>query len=48
MVWNASIVKWDDIRALMCNRPIGLDKYPGMRPIGVGEEPRRILGNQLL
>ena len=42
-----TIVKWDEIRALMCNRPIALDKCPGIRPIGVGEEPRRILGKTI-
>ena len=38
-----SIVKWSDIRALMSSRFVALDKCPGVRPITIGEIPRRIL-----
>ena len=37
-----SIVEWDNIRALMVCRLIALDKCPGICPIGIGEQPRRI------
>ena len=38
-----SIVEWTDIRALMASFLIALDKCPGIRPIGIDEDPRRIL-----
>jgi hypothetical protein len=42
-----SIVEWNEVRALMANRLIALDKNPGVRPIGIGECLRRILGKCL-
>ena len=36
-------VNWVDICALKSSRLIALDKCPGIRPIAIGEEPRRIL-----
>ena len=39
-----SIAPLDDIRALLANRLIALEEYPGIRPIGVGESVRRVIG----
>ncbi len=39
-----SIVPWVNVRALMSSRLIVLDKCPGVRPVGVGETLRRIVG----
>ena len=39
-----SIVLWDDIHALVSNHLIALDKYPGVRPIRIGESSHRIVG----
>ena len=39
---------WAVYRALMSGRLIGLDKCPGVWPLGVGEIRRRMLGKSVL
>jgi len=39
-----SIVPWDDVRALMASHLITLNKYPGIRSIGIGETLCRVIG----
>ena len=43
MMMANRIVAWPWIRAMMSSRLITLDKKPGVRPIGVGEELRRLI-----
>ena len=42
-----SVVEWTEIKALMANRLVALDKCPGVRPIGIGESLRRIVGKTM-
>jgi len=42
-----SIVPWDDVRALMDNHLIALNKCPGVRPIGIGETLSRVIGKAI-
>ena len=42
-----TIFPWNEIRALVSNRLIALDKCPGIRPIGIGETLRRIIGKAI-
>ena len=38
-----NLVDWEDISALMANRLIALHKFPGVRPICIGECMRRVI-----
>ena len=42
-----SVVPWSDIRALVANRLIALDTCPGVRPVGIGECLRRVVGKAI-
>ena len=44
----SSLVNPDSISAFVACRLIPLDKCPGVRPIGVGEVPRRIIAKAIL
>ena len=39
---------WTAYRAMMWSRLVGLDKYPGVRPIGIGNILRRLVCKVLL
>src|SRR4051812_48575287 len=36
------------LEALLANRGIAIDKCPGLRPVGVGEMARRIIGKAVM
>ena len=42
-----SIIDWVPLRALLANRLIALDKSPGIRPMGVRETLRWIIGKTI-
>ena len=47
--WMANnVIDWNLIRVLMSCRLIALNKNPGVRPIGVGEVLRRLLGKAMV
>ena len=42
-----SVTPWSDVCALVLNCLIALDKCPGVRPIGIGETLRHIIGKAI-
>ena len=45
--YQTLIIPWSDVRSLVSCRLIALDKCPGIRPIGIGETLRRIIGKAI-
>eukprot|EP00820_Chromera_velia_P029634 Cvel_12519.t1-p1 / transcript=Cvel_12519.t1 / gene=Cvel_12519 / organism=Chromera_velia_CCMP2878 / gene_product=hypothetical protein / transcript_product=hypothetical protein / location=Cvel_scaffold821:64142-64770(+) / protein_length=209 / sequence_SO=supercontig / SO=protein_coding / is_pseudo=false len=42
------VFEWDQAKALMACRLVTLDKCPGVRPVGIGEAIRRLLGKAVM
>uniref|UniRef100_A0A0G4F3H9 Uncharacterized protein n=1 Tax=Chromera velia CCMP2878 TaxID=1169474 RepID=A0A0G4F3H9_9ALVE len=42
------VFEWDQVKALMAYRLVALDKCPGVRPVGIGEAIRRLLGKTVM
>jgi hypothetical protein len=45
---STNVLSPDSMGALLANRLIPLDKSPGIRPIGIGEVLRRIIGKTVI
>ena len=46
--WASEFVDPAGLDALLANRGIAIDKCPGLRPVGVGEILRRIVGKAIM
>ena len=42
-----SVLEWTEIKELMANHLVAVDECPGVRPIGIGESLRRIVGKTM-
>lgn len=47
-IFTTSFVHISGLKAFFARCFIALDKRPGVRPIGIEEEPCRIIGNRVL
>ena len=46
--FSTEFVDPQGVEALVANRGIPLDKYPGLRPVGIGEVKRRVIGKTIM